>query len=168
MNVINHFYGKYFAGEALVLRGADIRPAGDNFEIVFTYNDGVNDVEVKLAAVAKGNIDITKKLAAGYVRKINGTLTFVMVSDVEPKENQSEQPGTSVAIDNAVAQHSVYVANDIICAPAAVALMLFDINGRLVASAEATSVNTSALQRGIYIVRAAYANGSVTTVKVAK
>lgn len=178
INVVQHFYNKYLVGEALMLRGADIRKSEGSYVIVFAYNDGVNDVEVKVPAIAKGDIDFSKNLVVGYARKFDGVLTFVMVSDEEPEYTEPELPenpgsgdnpgdDTGNAIDNIMAQHAIYLSVDgLLCAPEATNIAIYDANARLLMVNNAATVNIAQLNRGVYIVRSTYADGSVQMTKI--
>ncbi|MBO5728383.1 MAG: T9SS type A sorting domain-containing protein [Paludibacteraceae bacterium] len=172
INVVKHFYDKYLVGESLMLRGADIRESNGSYVIVFAYNDGVNDVEVKVPAVAKGTIDFSKKLVVGYARKFNGVLTFVMVSDEEPEYTEPELPNTpdpGVDVENVYAQHAIYIsAEGQLFAPEALTVSLYDVNGRLVVANESSVLNLTSCNRGVYLVRSTYADGSVQITKVVR
>jgi hypothetical protein len=178
INVVQHFYNKYLVGEALMLRGANIRENDGSYEIIFAYNDGVNDVEVKVPAVAKGNIDFSKNLIVGYARKFDGKLTFVMVDDEAPIYTEPELPenpgsgdnpggDTGNAIDNIMAQHAIYLSVDgLLCAPEATNIAIYDANARLLMVNNAATINIAQLNRGVYIVRSTYADGSVQMTKI--
>ena len=172
INVVQHFYNKYLMGEALMLRGADIRESEGSYVIVFAYNDGVNDVEVKVPAVAKGAIDFSKNLVVGYARKFDGVLTFVMVSDEEPEYTEPELPETpdpGVDVENVFAQHAIYIsAEGQLFAPEALTISLYDVNGRLVVANESSVLNLTSCNRGVYLVRSTYADGSIQITKVVR
>ena len=152
-----------------MLRGANIMEANDNYQIIFAYNDGVNDVDVRVPAIAKGDIDLSKNLVVGYVRKFNGVVTFVMVDDEEPKYEEPELPNRPVEVGDIFAQRAIYCTKDgLMVAPEAIDMTIYDINGRIVATTTSSVLNVSVLNRGIYIVRSVYADGRMQTTKIVK
>ena len=161
-NVLKYFYGKYYVGEALAFRGQEIAANGDGtYTIYFRYYESGSEVEivVELPAVAKGNIDIIKGELVGYARKFNGVLTFVIVGD--------EIPEKPVDVEEVVIARDVFMsATGELFAPEATAIMVYDINGRVVATTESSQLNISSLNRGVYLVRSVYCDGAIQTTKV--
>ena len=127
---------------------------------VFAYNDGTNDIEVVLPAVADEKIGLSNNTLWGYVRKFNGVLTFVIV-DAEKKG------GDLVGIDTSVVKHDVFMTiNGELFAPEAAELMVYDINGRVVAIAESSYLDLTSLNRGVYLVRSVYNDSTTQIIKI--
>lgn len=163
VNVLKYFYGKYYVGEALAFRGQEISINEDGtYTLYFRYYESGSEVEtvVELPAIAKGNIDITKGELVGYARKFNGVLTFVIVGDEIP--NKVDMENTIVTRDVLMSAYGELFA------PEASTLVVYDLNGRVVASAEASQLNISSLNRGIYLVRSIYEDGTSQITKVVK
>lgn len=163
VNVLKYFYGKYYVGEALAFRGQEMSTNEDGtYTLYFRYYESGSEVEtvVELPAIAKGNIDITKGELVGYARKFNGVLTFVIVGDEIP--NKVDMENTIVTRDVLMSAYGELFA------PEASTLVVYDLNGRVVASAEASQLNISSLNRGIYLVRSIYEDGTSQITKVVK
>ena len=47
-------------------------------------------------------------------------------------------------------------------------MVVYDLNGRTVATANAATVDAEGLAQGVYVVRATYADGEVKTAKVVR
>ena len=85
------------------------------------------------------------------------------------------QPRSVEDIDNAgvvgveAANNGIYLnaANQVV-AEGAVAVVVYDLNGRTVAAANAAVVDAETLAQGVYVVRATYADGEVKTAKVVR
>ena len=58
------------------------------------------------------------------------------------------------------------MSNNVVAANGAQKLMVYDATGRLVRVANAQEVDLNKVARGVYIVKAVYANGETQTVKV--
>ena len=160
INVIHNFYGKYLEGEALMLYSANLRRNGNNYEIVFAYNDGTDDIEVVLPAVTYEKIGLSNNTLKGYVRKFDGVLTFVIV-DAEKKG------GDLTGIDTSVVKHDVFMTiNGELSAPEAIQLMVYDINGRILVVNESSQLNLSFLNRGVYLVHSIYVDGTTQITKI--
>ena len=161
VNVLNYFYSKYFVGRAIMLRQPMIEEKDGSYTLVFVYYDSTgNETRVEMPAVVKGDVDFTSKTFVGYARKFDGVLSFVIVGNDVP-----EQP---VAVETIETDNSIYVADGIIVVPNAVMVEVYDINGRVVASVNSEQVNISDLNRGIYIVRSFYSDGTYQVTKVIK
>ena len=164
VNVLKYFYGKYYVGEALALRGQEISTNEDGtYSLYFRYYESGSEVEtvVELPAIAKGNIDITKGELIGYARKFNGVLTFVIVGD--------EIPEKPVKVEDATISHDIFMNTyGELFAPEATAITIFDIKGRVVATAETSYLNLSSLTKGIYLVRSIYEDGTTQITKIVK
>ena len=161
VNVINYFYSKYFVGRALMLRQPTIEQNNGAYTLVFSYYDSAGtETRVEMPAVVKGNVDFTSDVYVGYARKFDGVLTFVIVGNDVP-----QQPVDVEFVEN---PSLVYLANNTIVAQNAIAIEVYDINGRVVVLANAEQINISDLNRGIYIVRSFYNDGTYQVTKVIK
>jgi hypothetical protein len=161
VNVINHFYSKYFEGKALMLRQPTILEEDGAYTFVFSYYDSSgNETRVVMPALFKGTIDLTAKIFIGYARKFNGVLTFVVVS--------TKEPGQSVAVDQFENLNVVYFAHNTIIACNATSIEVYDINGRQLAKANAEQLDVTTLHRGIYIVRTHHLDGTTQITKIIK
>jgi hypothetical protein len=58
-------------------------------------------------------------------------------------------------------------ANQVV-ANGAAAIVVYDLNGRTVAAANAATLNANGLAQGVYVVRATYADGAVATAKIVR
>ena len=73
-----------------------------------------------------------------------------------------------VAIDNTSSEnHTIYIDDNIIFAPEATNLKLYNINGLLIEDIQANTYNISHLKSGLYIIIAQYQN-RISTVKIIK
>ena len=161
VNVINHFYSKYFEGKALMLRQPTILEKDGAYTFVFSYYDASgNETRVVMPALFKGTIDLTAKIFIGYARKFNGVLTFVVVS--------TEEPDQSVDVDQFENLNVVYLAHNTIIACNATSIEVYDINGRQLAEANAEQLDVTTLHRGIYIVRTHHLDGTTQITKIIK
>ena len=161
VNVLNHFYSKYFVGRAILLRQPVIEEKDGSYLLVFAYYDSAgNETRVEMPAIAKGDVDFTSNTFVGYARKFEGVLTFVIVGN-----NVSEQP---VDVDFVENSNQVYFVDNTIIALNVVKVEVYDINGRVVASSNSDQINISALNRGIYVVRSVYVDGTYQVTKVIK
>ena len=161
VNVINYFYSKYFVGRALMLRQPTIEQNNGAYTLVFSYYDSAGtETRVEMPAVVKGEVDFTSDVYVGYARKFDGVLTFVIVGNDVP-----QQPVDVEFVEN---PSLVYLANNTIVAQNAIAIEVYDINGRVVVLANAEQINISDLNRGIYIVRSFYNDGTYQVTKVIK
>ena len=161
VNVINHFYSKYFVGKALMLRQPTILEKDGAYTFVFSYYDSSgNETRVVMPALFKGTIDLTAKIFIGYARKFNGVLTFVVVS--------TEEPDQSVDVDQFENLNVVYLAHNTIIACNTTSIEVYDINGRQLAKANAEQLDVTTLHRGIYIVRTHHLDGTTQITKIIK
>ena len=161
VNVLNHFYSKYFVGRAILLRQPVIEEKDGSYLLVFAYYDSAgNETRVEMPAIAKGDVDFTSNTFVGYARKFEGVLTFVIVGN-----NVSEQP---VDVDFVENSNCVYFVDNTIMAQNAVTIEVYDLNGRVVATSNSDQINISALNRGIYVVRSVYVDGTYQVTKVIK
>lgn len=73
------------------------------------------------------------------------------------------------ALNDVVVEGGIYL-NDAyqVVATGAVAVEVYDLNGRVVAAANAATVDAEALAQGVYVVRATYADGAVKAAKVVR
>jgi hypothetical protein len=157
INVINEFFSEYLEGEALMLRDANIRKTETAYEIVFAYTQGGNNIEAKLPMVAKNNVNVYSQTLIGYARRFDGVLTFVAVED---------DYDVSVDTDKVFEHEDIFCFNNQVVAPEAVCLCVYDINGRLLMLEKTSTVNISALNKGIYLVRAIYNDESCQVTKI--
>ena len=161
INVLNHFYSKYFVGKAVMLRQPTIIENDGAYAFVFSYYDAAGtETRVVMPALFKAQIDINAKVFVGYARKFDGVLTFVVVGN--------EEPNQSVDVEQLENTNVVYFANNTVVALNASAIEVYDINGRQLAKANADQLNISALNKGIYIVRTYHIDGACQTTKVIK
>lgn len=160
VNVINYFYSKYLEGKALMLRKPTILEKNGAYVFVFSYSDAEgNETVISLPVVTKGDIDITEDEFVGYVRKFDGVLTFVVVGN--------DASDTPVNIDDTKVEEGIFLsASKELYAPQAISIVVYDINGRVVTMTGASQINLSALNKGVYVVRATYVDGSYQIVKV--
>ena len=158
-NFINIFYDKYLEGEALVFVGANITEStSGDYVITFSYYEGSTEQIITLPAIAKGNVDITKFELIGYARKFNGVLTFVIVGD---------RNSDKVDVENEIMIRDVFISSDgELFAPEAAELMVYDINGRVVAIAESSYLDLTSLNRGVYLVRSVYNDSTTQIIKI--
>ena len=159
VNSLKLFYDKYLEGEALVFVAANITgSASSGYVITFSYYEGSDEKIITLPAIAKGYVDITKFELVGYARKFNGVLTFVIVGD---------QDSDKVDIENEFMIRDVFISsNGELSAPEAIQLMVYDINGRILVVNESSQLNLSFLNRGVYLVRSIYADGTTQITKI--
>ena len=161
VNVLNYFYSKYFVGRAIMLRQPVIEERDGAYILVFAYYDSAGtETRVEMPAIAKGDVDFTSKTFVGYARKFDGVLTFVIVGNEIP-----EQPVDVEFVENS---NLVYLIDNNIMAQNATTIEVYDINGRVVASSNSDQINVSALNRGIYLVRSVYVDGTYQITKVIK
>ena len=161
VNVLNYFYSKYFVGRAIMLRQPVIEERDGSYILVFAYYDSAgNETRVEMPAITKGDVDLTSKTFVGYARKFDGVLSFVIVGNDVP-----EQPVDVEFVENS---NLVYLVNNIVMAQNATTIEVYDINGRVVASSNSDQINISALNRGIYVVRSVYVDGTYQITKVIK
>lgn len=164
VNVLKYFYGKYYVGEALAFRGQEMSINEDGtYTLYFRYYESGSEVEtvVELPAIAKNNIDITKEELVGYARKFEGVLTFVIVG--------TELPQNPVDVAPPTISHNIFIsATGELFAPEATTITIYNINGRIETKAQTSQLNISSLNKGIYIVRSVYTDGSVQTTKIVK
>lgn len=161
VNVINHFYSKYFVGRALMLRKPTIEQNNQAYTLVFSYYDAAGiETRVEMPAVVKGEVDFTSDSFVGYVRKFDGKLTFVIVGNSVP-----DYPSD---VEYTEENNIVFVNNGELFAPNATTIKVYDINGRVVTSADSQQINITSLNKGIYIVRSFYHNGTQQTTKIIK
>lgn len=180
VNMIKEFY-EYYEAEALLLRSPIIVKNDDgSYKATFTYTttDGV-DHTVDIAVTFKtSEPDLTKSDYYGYLRKFDGKWKFVVVSN-EVAEYQSFEgeydydypepdSGEENAIENTLAKYLVYIADDNIIAQDAVAMQLFDVNGRLLIASETSQLNVSMLNNGVYIIKSLHLDGSSQITKIIK
>lgn len=62
--------------------------------------------------------------------------------------------------------NKVFISNNVVAANGAQKVLVYDATGRLVRTANAQEVDLNSVARGIYIVKAVYANGATQTLKV--
>ena len=160
VNVINYFYSKYLEGKALMLRKPTILEKNGAYVFVFSYSDAEgNETVISLPVVTKGDVDITEDEFVGYVRKFDGVLTFVVVGN--------DASDTPVNIDDTKVEEGIFLsASKELYAPQAISIVVYDINGRVMTMTGASQINLSALNKGVYVVRATYVDGSYQIVKV--
>ncbi len=163
INEINAFYDKYLEGNALLINDPGIQQKNDGgYVITFASYSGGSDKPtiVELPAILKGDIDLTSNKIVGYARKFGGVLTFVIVGNDVP-----EQPVDVEFVENS---NIVYLVDNTIMAQNAATIEVYDINGRVVASSNSDQINISVLNKGIYIIRSVYADGTYQITKVIK
>lgn len=106
-------------------------------------------------------------LVEGDVMDITGVIDYYkmnpsMLYTIHPRS--ADDIYVSSALEGVVAQGNIYLdAAYQVVAPGAVAVALYDINGRQVATTDAAG-----LAEGVYVVRATYADGSVVVAKVVR
>lgn len=161
VNVINYFYSKYFVGRALMLRQPTIEEKDGAYTLVFSYYDAAGtETRVEMPAVVKGEVDFTSNVFVGYARRFEGKLTFVIVGNDVPK-----QPVNVESLENT---NIVYFANNTIIAPNATTIDVYDINGRVVATANTNQINITPLNKGMYLIRTLYLDGTQQITKIIK
>lgn len=72
------------------------------------------------------------------------------------------------SIDNQTISNNIFIQNEMIFAKDAIKINLYDINGKILTSSNNDKICINNLNHGIYIVRAIYANGNISTSKIIK
>ena len=169
-NALNIFYEKYYEGVALSFYKPQIIEEDESLMILFAYSANGEDFEIKMPIVIKGDIDIVNSELFGYARKFDGVLTFVVVSanklasDPDPNPDPDPQPDN---VENIHTNKNVYFTADAqLIAPEALEIYVYDVKGKLLIIEANSTINLSSLNRGIYLVRSIYIDGSVQMTKI--
>ena len=71
------------------------------------------------------------------------------------------------AVENEIMIRDVFISSDgELFAPEAAELMVYDINGRVVAIAESSYLDLTSLNRGVYLVRSVYNDSTTQIIKI--
>ena len=99
----------------------------------------------------------------------NGGMNYNDASRVSLYPRSQEDIMDVTSVKGVEVNSGIYVdaANQVV-ANGAVAVVVYDINGRTVATANAATVSIDALAQGVYVVRATYADNTVATAKVVR
>ena len=111
----------------------------------------------------------------------NSVLTIVVV-DVKSyyeEEDPGQDPGQDPEdpedppiqddVENIKVVRSLFITETgELFAPEATSLVVYDVNGRVVASASSSQLCVASLSRGIYLVRSVYSDASVQVTKIVK
>ncbi len=99
----------------------------------------------------------------------NGGLNYNAESRYSLYPRSQEDIQDALGVNTVEVEGGIYLdATNQVVANGAVAIVVYDINGRTVAAANAETVNANGLAQGVYVVRATYADGTVATAKVVR
>lgn len=133
--------------------------------------------EVKCLVDAEGNtLLVPNNFAEGLTtyEKMNivgiadyGSLNYSGYYTIHPRSQ--EDINDALGVNGVQIEGGIYLdaANQVV-ANGAVAVVVYDLNGRTVAAANAATVDANGLAQGVYVVRATYADGEVATAKVVR
>jgi hypothetical protein len=181
-NALTIFYEKYYEGEALMFYNATVVEDNGKHMLSFKYSLDGEDFDIRVPMMAKDSIDILKvKDFVGYARKFSGVLTIVVVDvksyyeDEDPGQDPGqdpedpEDPPIQDDVENIKVVRSLFITETgELFAPEATSLVVYDVNGRVVASASSSQLCVASLSRGIYLVRSVYSDASVQVTKIVK
>lgn len=143
---------------------------------ISTTTDGYGE-EAKCLVDAEGNtLIVPNNFAEGLTtyEKMNirgiadfGSMNFNGILTIHPRSQEDINDALGVNGVEVVGGIYLDAANQVV-ANGAVAVVVYDLNGRTVAAANAATVDADGLAQGVYVVRATYADGEVATAKVVR
>ncbi len=111
------------------------------------------------------DVDAVDDLFPAYVVKVPSA-GIVTISQNAAINYYYMEFKTSAGVKQVFDLNKVFMSNNVVAANGAQKLMVYDATGRLVRVANAQEVDLNKVARGVYIVKAVYANGETQTVKV--
>lgn len=119
---------------------------------------------------------VPKTFAEGYTTYEKMNITGIAdYAGINPNSILTIHPRSQEDINDALGVNGVQIEGGIyldaanqVVANGAVAVVVYDLNGRTVAAADAATVDANGLAQGVYVVRATYTDGNIATAKVVR
>lgn len=144
---------------------------GDEVPVAYFVDEAGNKLVMPGMGTAsfesRGLVTYEKMNVTGVID--NGGINYNDASRYSLYPRSQEDIQDALGVKGVEVENGIYLdaANQVV-ANGAVAIVVYDINGRTVAAANAETVNANGLAQGVYVVRATYADGTVATAKVVR